>query len=408
MVKHIIISTCILFIIASAPAIGQNKHQKIEKKIIVIEKESTGHNEINIDVNGSSMQGKSDRDISIDLDSEIVYGKAIRQIKLTIRDDAEERIVEWEDQGEIPSEIHKLMEEQGVDVRIINNADEKVTAGNNINVTVSKNEKKGIKERTIEVGIEADGEHTKLRWQDDGTIPEEIQKQLDELGINFNEHLGHLEHDSDDHIFFVKSDDNGLIADRVSDQGIITEHRTYGEGKLKSDTTELLKEAGVYLDETNDGTKGVQNLVIHKSKNGDLKTTRWTGNGEAYEGMEAVLKKCSIVLSREKPARAKIPQLGVGIDNHEAGSYITEVLENTAAAEAGIKAGDVITHVNDRKVSPWRLQNFISLRKVGERIKISILRDGVSSDITAILQERQNKELNMTNRIIIENKKNQK
>jgi len=378
MVKHIIISICILFIIASAPAIGQNKHQKIEKKIIAIEKESTGQNEINIDINGSSMHGKSDRDISIDVDSEIVDGKAIRQIKLTIRDDAEERIVEWEDQGEIPSEIQKLVEEQGVNVRIINNAGEKVTAGNNINVTVSKNEKKGIIERTIEVDIEADGEHTKLKWQDDGTIPEEIQKQLDELGINFNEHLGHLEHDSDDHIFFVKSDDNDLI----------------------------VKEANVYLDETNDGTKGVQNVVIYKSKNGDLKTIRWTGNGEAYEGMEAVFKKCSTVLSREKLARAKIPQLGVGIDNHEAGSYITEVLENTAAAQAGIKAGDVITHVNDRKVSPWRLQNFISLRKVGERIKISILRDGVSSDITAILQERQNKELNMTNRIIIENKKN--
>jgi|GEM_PF-6897209 len=386
MVKQIIISTCILLIIASTPAISQNKQQKIEKKIIVIEKESAGQNEINIDVHDGSMHGKSDRDISIDIDSAIVDGKKIRQIKLTIKNDGAERIVEWEDQGEIPPEIQKLMEEQGINVSIINNADEKITAGNNINVNVSKNEKNGIIERTIELDTEADGEHTKLKWQDDGTIPEEIQKQLNELGINIYEHLGHHEHDSDDHIYFVESDDNGLIVDRVSDQGPITVHRTYGEGKLKSDITELLKEAGVYLDETNDGTKGVQNVVIHKSKNGDLTATRWTGNGEAPEAMEAVFKKYSAVISREKPARAITPQLGVGIDNHEAGSYITEVLENTAAAEAGIMAGDVITHVNDRKVSPWRLKNFISLRKVGEQIKISILRDGVSKDIIATLQ----------------------
>lgn len=71
-----------------------------------------------------------------------------------------------------------------------------------------------------------------------------------------------------------------------------------------------------------------------------------------------------------------------------AGALITQVMSESAAARAGIKAGDIVTAINGRAVkSAAELRNAIGLLRVGEKIDLAILRDGESRKLTAEIAE---------------------
>jgi serine protease Do/serine protease DegQ len=69
------------------------------------------------------------------------------------------------------------------------------------------------------------------------------------------------------------------------------------------------------------------------------------------------------------------------------GALVTQVVDASAAAKAGVRAGDVITAVNGRTVkSHTELRNAIGLLRVGERVEIALLRDGVARKLTALIE----------------------
>jgi serine protease Do/serine protease DegQ len=70
------------------------------------------------------------------------------------------------------------------------------------------------------------------------------------------------------------------------------------------------------------------------------------------------------------------------------GALVMQVIEGSAAEKAGIKAGDVITSVNGAAVrSATELRNSIGLMRVGDRVNISLLRDGQSKSVTAVVAD---------------------
>ncbi|MBL7251344.1 DegQ family serine endoprotease [Alloalcanivorax sp. C16-2] len=70
------------------------------------------------------------------------------------------------------------------------------------------------------------------------------------------------------------------------------------------------------------------------------------------------------------------------------GVVITNVLEDSAAAEAGLKAGDVVRAVDGQPVNRASdLRNKVGLSPVGEKITLSILRDGKERRVTAVISE---------------------
>ena len=71
------------------------------------------------------------------------------------------------------------------------------------------------------------------------------------------------------------------------------------------------------------------------------------------------------------------------------GALVQEVVEGSAADKAGVKAGDVITAVNDQAVkSGPELRNRIGLMRVGESVDLAVLRDGKPRHFTALVQTR--------------------
>lgn len=87
------------------------------------------------------------------------------------------------------------------------------------------------------------------------------------------------------------------------------------------------------------------------------------------------------------------PRLGIVPDYQSEprsdGVLVSGVNENTAAADAGLKAGDVLTALNDRKITSLEeVMDFLNSAKVGDKVKISILRDGQALTLEAALRGR--------------------
>jgi serine protease Do/serine protease DegQ len=78
----------------------------------------------------------------------------------------------------------------------------------------------------------------------------------------------------------------------------------------------------------------------------------------------------------------------LGLAENAQGALVSQVTEGSAAARAGIEAGDVITSVRGQPIKTnAELRNTIGMLKVGESIQIGLLREGKPKSVTAVLRE---------------------
>lgn len=79
-----------------------------------------------------------------------------------------------------------------------------------------------------------------------------------------------------------------------------------------------------------------------------------------------------------------------GLKNGQRGVLITQVNDGSPAAKAGLKSGDVILAVNGQRThSSGQLRSQIGMRKVGDRIELTILRDERTMEIDVKIAEAQ-------------------
>ena len=72
------------------------------------------------------------------------------------------------------------------------------------------------------------------------------------------------------------------------------------------------------------------------------------------------------------------------------GLYVAKVVEDGAAADAGMKDGDVITHIDGQKVSKFgELQNIIAQKRPGDKITITYLRNKSKKTATLTLKNEK-------------------
>jgi Do/DeqQ family serine protease len=77
-----------------------------------------------------------------------------------------------------------------------------------------------------------------------------------------------------------------------------------------------------------------------------------------------------------------------GIDRDQRGVVVAEVQPGAAAAKAGVQAGDVVVSVDGKAVeSAADLRNQIGARRIGEQVKLTLLRDGKSKVVAMKIGE---------------------
>ncbi len=76
-----------------------------------------------------------------------------------------------------------------------------------------------------------------------------------------------------------------------------------------------------------------------------------------------------------------------GLEMHQ-GVVISQVIEKSAAEKAGLKVGDVVLNINDTPVkSASAMRNLVGLMRVGEAMKITVIRDNKEVTLKPIIQE---------------------
>jgi putative serine protease PepD len=97
----------------------------------------------------------------------------------------------------------------------------------------------------------------------------------------------------------------------------------------------------------------------------------------------------SIAIQLIGSGTVKHAYLGVGISTATNGVRLTEVRPGTPAANAGLRAGDVVTAVGGRPVhDPTALSTAIDAKKPGDRVTLTYTRNGQSHTVTVTLAER--------------------
>ncbi len=78
----------------------------------------------------------------------------------------------------------------------------------------------------------------------------------------------------------------------------------------------------------------------------------------------------------------------LGLADNAQGALVSQVVEGSAAARAGIEAGDVITSVRGQPIKTnAELRNTIGMLQVGDSVAIGLLREGKVKSVTAVLRE---------------------
>ena len=76
----------------------------------------------------------------------------------------------------------------------------------------------------------------------------------------------------------------------------------------------------------------------------------------------------------------------LGLADSVQGALVSQVVEDSAAARAGIQAGDVITSINGQDVkSAAELRNRIGMLRVGDRVNIALIREGKPRSVAATI-----------------------
>jgi serine protease Do/serine protease DegQ len=93
-----------------------------------------------------------------------------------------------------------------------------------------------------------------------------------------------------------------------------------------------------------------------------------------------------VQLSDMTPAIAE----SLGLTNAK-GALVGQVVDDSPAERAGIKAGDVITTINGKAVgNSSETRNTIGMLRIGEKVDIGLIREGAPRKVTAVIGERNN------------------
>lgn len=76
------------------------------------------------------------------------------------------------------------------------------------------------------------------------------------------------------------------------------------------------------------------------------------------------------------------------LDDQRGGAVVADVQEDSAAEKAGLKEGDIVIAIDGKPVaSSAELRNAVGLRRVGDSIKLKVLREGKARQLKAVLGE---------------------
>lgn len=114
------------------------------------------------------------------------------------------------------------------------------------------------------------------------------------------------------------------------------------------------------------------------------------GSAQAYQGVQPYgMGGMSGGMSGMNQSNNRA-RLGIAMQDSDQGVRITQVMDNSAAMDAGLQQGDVLVRINDQSVNGWQqVQQRIGTMQAGDNVQLTVLRDGEEQQIQATLDQPQ-------------------
>ena len=227
---------------------------------------------------------------------------------------------------------------------------------------------------------------------EDGTITE---KRIVKEGDDADQYL----EENEDILTWVEGNEEGEVIThkhneqykviKIDDEGNKTVLEWDGQGDMPDDIKTILEKED--LDEENIHVRKKSKIKIKTKSNGDEEEIEVEVDGEDMPvDVLKLLEEHNIKIDQERDVEKPKAQLGVMIKEADLGVAVTEIVEETAAEEAGLKKGDVITKVDNITVkTPTELVNLISTYEPHDVVKIEVMRAGQNQVFKVKLKERK-------------------
>jgi serine protease Do len=151
-------------------------------------------------------------------------------------------------------------------------------------------------------------------------------------------------------------------------------------------TKKGLKENARVVIEVRDGEITINGKPVDEYKDGDVTVTRSRTFGSGGRVYSPFRGDAQIWNSDLFEGKSTVPFLGVITEKNDDGAKITSVTNNSAADKAGLKEGDVITHVDEDRIDDHEdLTKAIRKHKPGDKINVTVERDGRERQLVATL-----------------------
>ena len=144
------------------------KEEKIEGARIELDVEKVMGSQVS-KMTQSETDGEKEMKVVVNMENE-----GTNRISITKEEDGVVTVIEWDGEGEMPAEVKAQLEKDGVNV-FISDQNEKT-------VTIKKTD-------IIERSLENDEDAEVFEWTVDGTLPDDVRKELEERGIDIEEIL---------------------------------------------------------------------------------------------------------------------------------------------------------------------------------------------------------------------------
>lgn len=180
----------------------------------------------------------------------------------------------------------------------------------------------------------------------------------------------------------------GIIVD--ADGYILTK-----ASELKGDRLLCKLHDGTELEAKTVGVREEYDLAMLKVEAHKLPVIEWSeappppvGSWLATLGMEQIPVAIGVVSAAPRLIERRLPALGIVLDESDDGPKIHEVVPRSGAAQAGLQASDVVTHLNGNKVA-GREELIRKIREFrpGDKITLQILRGTKQQTVEVVLGE---------------------
>ena len=315
----------------------------------------------------------SDKVVTVDVKKE---GDSERTIKIVTGEDGDQKVIEWTDNGEIPDDIRKKLEDQNINVMILDPDDNQMV----IDVDTDMEFGDGDVQKEVIVIKNDDGEVTEFEWDGEGEMPAEMKELLEEHDIELDElHEAHGEGHKVKMKMRKHKDKMRKHRVRAMKKGRKANVKT--EKKYKVVTVDEDGNEKVMEWEGDEGAHGVRHM---RGIHGDGENV-FIMKGGSGQGGNAVWFS-----SDDDSGHLSDAYMGVQIGSaDDGGAEVLEIMKGSPADKAGLQQGDIITNVNGARARNMEgLLQILNFFDPNDQVDLTVMRNDSKRNIKLTLGQR--------------------